>query len=57
MVSETLRNTLSDVDSMALLDMVADTVALSENEKYGETLVDVTDTRAQLEAKTVGDTH
>ena len=57
MVSETLRNTLSDVDSMALLDMVADTVALSENEKHGETLVDVTDTRAQLEAKTVGDTH
>ena len=56
-VSKTLPNTLSDVDSKALLDMVADTVALSGNEKYGKTLVDVTDTRAQLEAKTVSDRH
>ena len=46
--------------------MVADTVAVVKNEKYGKTLVDVktkalvdtlADTRAQLEAKTVGNTH
>ena len=46
--------------------MVADTVAVVKNEKYGKTLVDVkakalvdtlTDSRAQLEAKTVGDKH
>ena len=46
--------------------MVADTVEVVKNEKYGKTLVDVkakalvdtvADPWAQLEAKTVGDTH
>ena len=66
MESDTLCNTLSDVEAKALLDMVADTVAAVKKEKYGKTLVDVkakalvdtlADTPAQLEAKTVGETH
>ena len=38
--SETLRNTLTDVEDEALLDMVADTVRVVENEEYVKTLSD-----------------
>ena len=54
------------MEAEALLEMVADTVAVVENAKYGKTLGDVkaktlvdrlADTREQLEAKAVVDTH
>ena len=54
------------MEAKALLDIGADTVAVVENEKYSKTLFDLkakalvdtlTDTRAQLKAKTVGVTH
>ena len=39
--SETLRNTLNDVEAKALLDVVAETVAVVENAKYRKTIGDV----------------
>ena len=54
------------MEAKALLEIGAATVAVVENEKYGKTLVDlkakalvdtVTDTPAQLKAKTVGIRH